>query len=596
MVVRASVGLLVLLVAIDEGGYAIVGRQSLAVVVWWTLFLGFALGLLPRASGGRAFVVAAGSIAALAGLTLASLAWGANPEVAFLEFDRVLLYGGVFLLVATASTPRDAEPVCDGLALGIVAVACVALGSRLVPGVAADADIVRYLPAASERLAYPVGYWNGLGFLLALGVPLLLRPAVASERPWTRAAAIAGLRRALLPSISPARAERSWQRPSLQRRSWLARSAAGARPRAAIAAAATSLAAAALAEFLLRDPAETGGGGLVAGGALAALSLAAGASYAAATVRLTRLPGAPGASAYSHWRRRWSSSRAAPSWSTRSPEPTRSRPRRNGRARRSHRPPICSARTVPGAGSSGPRPSISSAHIPSRVEERVHSSPGGRSTAPFRSSCAMRTPSTWRRLRSWASLGSRSSSRCSPPDWSRHRDDVGRHRRRSPPVSSPLRSPQRSTGCGSCRSSPSSRSRRWESPSRSAPFDVRRFPDRFDWLQPWLVSRSQRRRPFRSRSGSTSIGARRRPGVGTRGEQSPRLRLLAGCSRGRLRRGCSSRSPTRRHVDSSSHAASSTSRSLETTGIGGSGSSPHACPQRPETSKQHGGASAAPRN
>ena len=61
---------------------------------------------------------------------------------------------------------------------------------------------------------------------------------------------------------------------------------------AAIAAAATALAAAALAEFLLRDPAETGGG-LVAGGALAALSLAAGASYAAATSRLTRPPRAP---------------------------------------------------------------------------------------------------------------------------------------------------------------------------------------------------------------------------------------------------------------------------------------------------------------
>ena len=278
MVVRASVGLLVLLVAIDEGGYAIVGRQSLAVVVWWTLFLGFALAdFCPvHPSVGRAFVVAAGSIAALAGLTVASLAWGANPEVAFLEFDRVMLYGGVFLLVATASTPRDAEPVCDGLALGIVAVACVALGSRLVPGVAADADIVRYLPAASERLAYPVGYWNGLGFLLALGVPLLLRPAVASERPWTRAAAIAGIapcaaalyltgsRGALVAATTAA--------ATFVVRSDRRRRAAAA----VIAAAATALAAAALAEFLLRDPAETGGGGLVAGGALAALSLATG--------------------------------------------------------------------------------------------------------------------------------------------------------------------------------------------------------------------------------------------------------------------------------------------------------------------------------
>ena len=293
MVVRASVGVVVLLVAIDEGGYAIVGRQSLAVVVWWTLLLGFALGLLPRASCGRAFVAVGGSIAALAGLTVASVAWGANPEVAFFEFDRVLLYGGVFLLVATASTPRDAEPVCDGLALGIVAVGCVALGSRLVPGVAAEADIERYLPDASERLAYPVGYWNGLGFLLALAVPLLLRPAVASERPWTRAAAIAGIapcaaalyltgsRGAI---VAAATAAATFAALSDHRR----RAAV-----AAIAAAGTALAAAAFAELLLRDPAETGGAGLVAGGALAALSLSAGASYAAATSRRRGLPRAP---------------------------------------------------------------------------------------------------------------------------------------------------------------------------------------------------------------------------------------------------------------------------------------------------------------
>ena len=41
------------------------------------------------------------------------------------------------------------------------------------------------------RLSYPVGYWNGLGFLLALGFPLLLTLAVDAAPALARATAVA---------------------------------------------------------------------------------------------------------------------------------------------------------------------------------------------------------------------------------------------------------------------------------------------------------------------------------------------------------------------------------------------------------------------
>jgi O-antigen ligase len=177
----------------DGGSYGVVSRGALAVGVWWALILVVGLGLGPRA-GLRPPALAAG--AALAGLALlagASAAWGASAEAALLELDRTALYLGVGALVVVSSRPGSVPCSADGLAFGIVTVAAIALATRLFPDYAPAgvSDVPSLLPGA-DRLAYPLNYWNGLGVLLALALPLLWRAAVA-ERALAAGAAVAAV-------------------------------------------------------------------------------------------------------------------------------------------------------------------------------------------------------------------------------------------------------------------------------------------------------------------------------------------------------------------------------------------------------------------
>jgi hypothetical protein len=70
----------------------------------------------------------------------------------------------------------------DGLAMGIAAIAIVALVSRFFPGSFPGRELLTFLPDSESRLSFPLDYWNGLGILLALGVPLLLARSLADSR------------------------------------------------------------------------------------------------------------------------------------------------------------------------------------------------------------------------------------------------------------------------------------------------------------------------------------------------------------------------------------------------------------------------------
>lgn len=117
--------------------------------------------------------------------------WAADAAGAYLEFARVALYLGVFFLVVIGSTRRNVGRWADGLALGLVAVMIVSLISRFFPGSFPARDLPALLPAGATRLAFPVGYWNGLAILLALAIPLLLRIAVRDGNPFVRGLALA---------------------------------------------------------------------------------------------------------------------------------------------------------------------------------------------------------------------------------------------------------------------------------------------------------------------------------------------------------------------------------------------------------------------
>lgn len=182
----------------DDGGYSLATRSTFAVAVLWVLVVGSIFGLLPLTRPTRAAMVSAGLLAGFAVWTAASASWASNAEGAFEEFDRVALYLGVFVLAAFVAVPRVASFVADGLAIGITAIGFLGLASRLFPHLVSQRDAQALLPTAYSRLSYPINYWNGLGILLALAYPLLLRRASGGTALWR------GLSLAPLPALSAA--------------------------------------------------------------------------------------------------------------------------------------------------------------------------------------------------------------------------------------------------------------------------------------------------------------------------------------------------------------------------------------------------------
>jgi hypothetical protein len=169
-------------VAYDDGGYSLASRSALGLVVWWTIAIGLAVGVWRPDRSMRAAALPALLLALLAGWDLLSAAWSASAEDAVTELDRTSLYLGVYALVVLAARRGRLGAWIDGLLLGIVATAGVALVSRLFPGSFPARGLPRLLPSASTRLSFPVDYWNGLGVFAGIAVPLLVYSALAGGR------------------------------------------------------------------------------------------------------------------------------------------------------------------------------------------------------------------------------------------------------------------------------------------------------------------------------------------------------------------------------------------------------------------------------
>ena len=178
----------------DHGGFALQSRNPVAIGVWWAVLLGVGVAVLPLVRPRLEAIVAGSFLGAFAVWTLTSAAWAPSGENALSEFDLTALYLGIFILTLAASRRANVEHWIDGLTLGIAAVAALAVASRLRPGLfPASDDVALAIPSARSRLTYPIGYWNGLAALAALGVPLLLRIALSPRATWVRSVALAGV-------------------------------------------------------------------------------------------------------------------------------------------------------------------------------------------------------------------------------------------------------------------------------------------------------------------------------------------------------------------------------------------------------------------
>jgi len=157
----------VLVAAFLAGGYPVGVGSYLCAAVWLALALAAARRPPPVPS---AAVLA---LLALAALTLLSELWG-RPHEALAVVQLPLLYAGLVWSAEWAGAPA-----LDGLRVAIGVIAAAGIAGR-VSGLAAPSP-----EPGSARMAWPLGYADGLGLLCALGVILC-----AARRRWWPVAGI----------------------------------------------------------------------------------------------------------------------------------------------------------------------------------------------------------------------------------------------------------------------------------------------------------------------------------------------------------------------------------------------------------------------
>lgn len=124
----------------------------------------------------------------IAAWTWVSIAWSSDRTQSVLEGERTLVLVAAVAAVYCFAGRRPVRLLVGAVFAGIVAVAAYALLTRLFPDRVGTFDEL-----AVYRLAEPVGYWNGLGILAAMGSLLALGIATRAERTRARVVAAASL-------------------------------------------------------------------------------------------------------------------------------------------------------------------------------------------------------------------------------------------------------------------------------------------------------------------------------------------------------------------------------------------------------------------
>jgi len=143
---------------------------------------GACLALARRPFLGTSFsgLTVAGALGLFAGWTLLSSHWSHAPGRALLSYDRVLVYFLTFAVFASIKrTDGRMRVLLYGLATACVVVCTASLISRTLPHV-----IVSRLTPDTDRLDYPLTYWNTLGLLAGVGLIFCGHLACSLKDPW----------------------------------------------------------------------------------------------------------------------------------------------------------------------------------------------------------------------------------------------------------------------------------------------------------------------------------------------------------------------------------------------------------------------------
>jgi hypothetical protein len=179
---------LIVYLAFQNGGYDLVVRSQVGIAVWWIVLLGALVGVLPVTRPGRAGWIGLLLLGAFAAWTALSLTWTESHERTMAEAGRVAAYLGIFALALAAQGRVAMRHALNGTAAAIALVGLLAVFYRLHPGWFTLTETDRFYPQ-SNRLNFPLGYWNALAAFMAMGVPLALHAAATARTLAMRAAA-----------------------------------------------------------------------------------------------------------------------------------------------------------------------------------------------------------------------------------------------------------------------------------------------------------------------------------------------------------------------------------------------------------------------
>lgn len=169
---------------------------SVASIAFWALaIVGTLAGIFPRAPLNRAAVTAGVLLFGFVSFTALSMLWASDRGLAFNQVALASCYLGLFVLVALGARDGEGRFWLQGLAVGLVAVAALALAPRFLPNLFGSPDESLN---AGGRIGYPIHYWNGLAAMMAGAVALLGWLSANGRNRTERIAAFAALTLPLL--------------------------------------------------------------------------------------------------------------------------------------------------------------------------------------------------------------------------------------------------------------------------------------------------------------------------------------------------------------------------------------------------------------
>jgi O-antigen ligase len=150
--------------------------------LWFTWLVVLALVLRQELRLDRRSAAGLAALAVLVGWIALSVTWARDVPAAILEAERAAMYLLGFAAVILCIGRRGLRALAGGLLGGVTVVCVVALGTRLLPGEDEGLQAI-FL----NRLSDPVGYWNALGLLAAMGIILAVVLAARARAPASRA-------------------------------------------------------------------------------------------------------------------------------------------------------------------------------------------------------------------------------------------------------------------------------------------------------------------------------------------------------------------------------------------------------------------------